>query len=214
METQGAKNKEESQIGCLITPIVIVLFIISFYICCMFFEDVQSYTAPDVSTWIEFVCLPLGMLFALIRGRAISKDKQERIWPLVWKTYSILLTFLLPIFVFSTFLWINYIGSDPMTRHEELVTVEKHKGRRSVGVDMTVRFEDGWERTVEIKEYDIDTTLPVESAFTYYWEKYKIGTTLPVTIERGLFGIDVIVEWGFENDEHTVLLPDLEEKDQ
>ncbi len=101
-----------------------------------------------------------------------------------------------------------------MTRHEELVTVEKHKGRRSVGVDMTVRFEDGWERTVEIKEYDIDTTLPVESAFTYYWEKYKIGTTLPVTIERGLFGIDVIVEWGFENDEHTVLLPDLEEKDQ
>ncbi len=192
METQEAKNKEESQIGCLATPIVVVLFVISFYICCMFFEDVQSYTAPDVSTWMEFVCLPLGILFAFIRGRAISKNKQEHIWPLVWKIYSIVLVYMLPIFVFSTFLWINHKWSDPKTRHEEVVTIEKIKGRRSFGYDMTIKFEDDWERTVEIRDR----------------YKYKVGTTLPVTIERGLFGIDVIVEWGFENNEHTVLLPD------
>ncbi len=68
---------------------------------------------------------------------------------------------------------------------------------------MIIRFEDGCKRTVN---YDSEHDLRDDD-----WNRYEIGTTLPVTMERGFFGIDVIVEWGFENAEYTNLLPDLEE---
>ncbi len=200
----GALREELGKSEALPMIIAIVLFLLTGFIGWMLNEDILTYTAPDIPAWMDDVYLPLVfILFLPTAGKPTPKRiemliKQKRTGALIGAIYSIFfLPFFLPLFVFSTFLWANYIGSDSETRHTELVTVEYFGTQRIGGYEMTVRFKNGCQRTVDmgIRGYDC-------------WEKCKKGTKLPVTIERGLFGIDVIVEWGFENDEHTILLPD------
>ncbi len=205
MGTQETKSKVEPDIGCLAQIIGSIFFGILFFTYMFFLNDVQTYTAPDVTLW-SLAFMPLSVFFTYKLTHVIPKDKQGRLWA----GCSFLAAFLLPLFFFPTLLWINYKWSDSETRHEELVMVKKHKSYSS-GPDMIVRFESGYQRTVNIKDSYWEENEAGTTVSTGYWEKYEIGSTLPVTIERGLFGIDVIVKWGFENDEHTLFLPNYPE---
>ncbi len=192
METREAKDGVEPKIGRM-TQLIIYIFVVPLLITYfLFLHDVLKYTARDAAIWVWYLTIVAIVVFIAYK---LPKDKPK------WVDYLLSIGVAVVFFNIPTFYWINYKWSDPKTRHEELVTVKRYNNSRSI--DMIVTFEDGRQRTVEMGSYHY-----------YHNKKYDIGTTLPVTIERGFFGIDVIVEWGFENDEQTLLLPNSKYKER
>ncbi len=191
-----AKDKEEPKIGWLTQTICTVIIGTYLFSLVFLYLDVQTYTAPGLG-----ILIPIFMLLSALLGLKISfvipKDKREH---KIWSPFLFMAAFLLPQYIFPTLFWINYKWSDPESRHEEIITIEKYGRSGLSNYYMFVRFEDGCQRNIDIKKEQDG--------------QYKEGTTLPVTLERGLFGIDVIVEWGFENDEHTILLPNSKYKER
>ncbi len=105
------------------------------------------------------------------------------------------LVFVLLLYIPIMALWINHKCSNPKSRYTEDVIVKEYTNITNERVPIThydymiVEFKDGCQLLVKINPNK---------------NKYQIGTHLPVTIERGLLGLDVVVEYGFDNDEHSM----------
>ncbi len=176
---ENKKEKKSKPIGGIVGFLIPVPTIIIYC-------DIQMHAAHDIASLAICLNVITMIILSIVLIRVHTRKKKlSELFVVISFVVSIVL-------VVPSFFWINYACSDLESRHKEIVTVEKYDyDIRGSSYDMTVKFDDGKERTIFIGMYP-DTL-------------YDVGTTLPVIIENGLFGIDIVVKWGFDHLERPTL---------